>query len=53
MAIPNKRVTSYLSDTYKKKLKEICNDREGKEAVILREIIKEYFDLKEKSNRKF
>ena len=48
----NKRVVTYLSEQYKKKLTEICKDREEKEALIVREIIKEYFDLKEKFNNK-
>ena len=40
----NKRVVTYLNEKYKKKLEEICKDREEKEALIIREIVKEYFD---------
>ncbi len=44
----NKRVVTYLSEKYKKSLQQLCDDREEKEALIVREIIKEYFDLQEK-----
>lgn len=42
------RVVTYLSDKYKKQLEEVCHDREEKEAFIVREILKEYFDQKMK-----
>lgn len=48
----NKRVVSYLNETYKNKLRELCSIREQKEAVIVREIIKEYLDLKNKDKAK-
>jgi hypothetical protein len=41
----NKRVVTYLSERYKKQLQEICDDREEKEAFIVREILKEYFEI--------
>jgi predicted DNA-binding protein len=43
-----KRVVTYLNDKYKQKLEEICDDREEKEALIVREIIKDYLDRMEK-----
>jgi len=43
----NKRVVTYLTENYKKKLEQICQDREEKEAYILREIIKEYIERKD------
>ena len=48
MAISNKRVVSYLDETYKNKLKELCSIREAKEAVIIREILKSHLDLNDK-----
>ena len=47
------RVVTYLSDKYKKQLEEICRDREEKEAFIVREILKEYFDQKIKLKKGF
>jgi hypothetical protein len=44
----DKRVVTYLSEKYKKMLEETCKDREEKEAFIVREIIKQYFDQRMK-----
>ncbi len=44
----NQRVVTYLSEKYKQKLEEFCADREEKEALIVREILKEYLDTIEK-----
>jgi hypothetical protein len=49
----NKRVVTYLSEKYKKKLEEICQDREEKEALIVREILKGYFDSPDQSQKKY
>jgi hypothetical protein len=47
----NKRVVTYLSEKYKKRLEEICADREEKEALIVREILKGYFDSSDKPQK--
>ena len=49
----DKRVVTYLSEKYKKMLEDICKDREEKEALIVREILKEYFDQRMKLKKKF
>lgn len=48
----DKRVVTYLNDKYKKKLEAICADREEKESLIVREILKEYFDAMERYTRR-
>ena len=48
----DKRVVTYLSDKYKQKLEEMCHDREEKEALIVREILKDFFDQKEKLKKR-
>lgn len=48
----DKRVVTYLSEKYKKMLEEICKDREEKEAPIVREILKDYFDQRMKTRKK-
>lgn len=35
----NHRVVTYLSEKYKNRLRELCEEREEKEATIVREII--------------
>jgi hypothetical protein len=46
MKAQNNRVVTYLSEKYKNKLQDLCKDREEKEAMIVREIIKEFIDQK-------
>ncbi len=48
----NKRVVTYLSEKYKSKLQDLCNDHLEKEAAIVRQIIKEYFDQREKNKQR-
>lgn len=48
----DKRVVTYLSEKYKRMLEEVCQDREEKEAYIVREILKEYFDQKIKYKKR-
>jgi hypothetical protein len=38
------RVVTYLSEKYKSELQELCKEREEKEAMIVREILKEFLD---------
>ncbi len=44
MNAKNNRVVTYISGKYKDKLEKLCKDREEKEAMIVREIIKEFID---------
>jgi hypothetical protein len=50
MNAKNKRVVTYVSGKYKNKLQDLCKDREEKEAMIVREIIKEFIDQKTNAN---
>ena len=52
MSTLTNRVVTYLNDKYKKKIEAVCEDREEKEATILREIIKDYFDQRENNRTK-
>lgn len=47
-----KRVVTYLNVKYKEKLEALCLDREEKEALIVREILKSYLDSREKLRNK-
>ncbi len=52
MAVQNKRVVTYLSEKYKDKLRILCKDREEKEATIVREILRDFFDHRERQKWK-
>ena len=44
MTARNHRVVTYLNEKYKNKLRELCEDREEKEATIVRQIIIAFLD---------
>jgi hypothetical protein len=48
----DKRVVTYLNAKYKYKLQALCKDREEKEAFIVREILKNFFDQKSSNKKK-
>lgn len=48
MEVQNNRVVTYLSEKYKNKLQDLCSDREEKEATIVREILRDFFDHRER-----
>ena len=52
MNAKNNRVVTYISGKYKNKLQELCKDREEKEAMIVREIIKDFIDQRSNQGSK-
>jgi hypothetical protein len=52
MSTVNKRVVTYLSPVYKKKLASYCENMEESEAYVVRYIIKNFFDSTGKKETK-
>lgn len=52
MESQNNRVVTYLSEKYKARLQDLCQDREEKEATIVREILMNFFDQRDWLKRK-